>query len=1084
MKRLRITEHMSEKEKRDAVEAALLMGFQEEAAEFPAAGPDGEIPVPKSGRERMALWKLEPKKAPDGYTGAKGKKDSLFELDFRKKKGLELMFSRGYFLKDENFDFLPDRLDVRIVLPEQADSFMVTAACNIAFRLGMETTAYDGPVTAQKGYRGNAFVLEDAERTELLFCEEGEAVQVILRGHGKELVDFSVFLCEQFPTAAGWRNWRDVLMDMTDDAVFRSADGQVAALDAAVRENASGRYTLYGAPEITEDQKKRFPDVEFFCHKAGKKVYEKVYELPWEVDTFEGILEEEIFPKLNRGDRVLVRGAVSEEKSVRDGMCERIRKKLEEQGAEAEETEILCAYKQGFSWISESVIPAVRREHPEKVVIFFRPFLPEGETEWIDENGATPSYHNLSADHPEKWYDLPIRYLQELYPIEDVLVRELGISREDVEFLPYDGEEDLTYLCRVYARGRICYENTYKAWYSERPYLDEYPQMGRVHPSTGYLQVFVNGEEKLCRRVQTDLEEIWEVYQKQVLPDCREYMEKKYGAGISARKQPFFQELLLDVTASEPDERVGCREDLISSLDALHEDLYFTGSDYFKNYGMTRAGEMLDAPGLILPAVHKKEGPPVFRAVLSEKLTEKPCLFRDREKIREQGERCGACMRLVRIGCSGRKPVMEIEVTGAEDSWVASYARLLEQGALLLSRELTQEQEILFVTESGASFRAEIHPPAEPEKSLDIADLDLHEREVIGYDGYMELIRELKKVRGIEVFRTARSYTGRELYAIRLKPEKKGYVSMTKRLTKYPSVVINARHHANEVSSTNAALILLKKLLTEEKYADLTEKLNLVLVPMENVDGTAIHYELQKEHPFWKLHVARFNAIGKEFYADHFQQDPLSGESMGLTRLYERYLPDVLIDNHGVPSHEWEQQFSGYTSPSYKGFWLPRSLLYGYFWYVTDGEYRENYHLNKTMEDRIADQIAEDEEMTSWNLSWSRQFEKYAHAWMPKLFPADYYKNMINYWIPFAYSPQHRYPSIRFPWITSVSYTSEVADETAQGEYLNLCARAHVAHDEATLQMLMEADVCSDCSCVCEGERISARYERLRPVIV
>ena len=122
--------------------------------------------------------------------------------------------------------------------------------------------------------------------------------------------------------------------------------------------------------------------------------------------------------------------------------------------------------------------------------------------------------------------------------------------------------------------------------------------------------------------------------------------------------------------------------------------------------------------------------------------------------------------------------------------------------------------------------------------------------------------------------------------------------------------------------------------------------------------------------------------------------------------------------------------------------------------------------------------------MTRWNLEWSAQFEKYAHAWMPKLFPANYYKNMINYWIPFASDPTHRYPSIRFPWITTVAYTSEVADETAQGEYLNLCARAHVAHDEATLQMLMKAENVFDCDCGLRDNAVFARYCRLRPMIV
>lgn len=36
--------------------------------------------------------------------------------------------------------------------------------------------------------------------------------------------------------------------------------------------------------------------------------------------------------------------------------------------------------------------------------------------------------------------------------------------------------------------------------------------------------------------------------------------------------QPFFHELRMDITVSEPDEPTGSREDLISSLDALHED--------------------------------------------------------------------------------------------------------------------------------------------------------------------------------------------------------------------------------------------------------------------------------------------------------------------------------------------------------------------------------------------------------------------------------------------------------------------------------------------------------------------------------
>ena len=136
------------------------------------------------------------------------------------------------------------------------------------------------------------------------------------------------------------------------------------------------------------------------------------------------------------------------------------------------------------------------------------------------------------------------------------------------------------------------------------------------------------------------------------------------------------------------------------------------------------------------------------------------------------------------------------------------------------------------------------------------------------------------------------------------------------------------------------------------------------------------------------------------------------------------------------------------------------------------------------MEDVIADKIAAYSEMKALNQEWSAQFEKYAHAWMPKLFPANYYKEMINYWIPYESNPAHGYSSIRYPWITTVAYTSEVADETAQGEYLNLCARAHVAHDEVTIQMLMEARNVMDCRFTEQDGTILTSYIRKRPMIV
>lgn len=1119
MRQLKMDGILTESRKRYALDAALLLGFQSESAVFPVAGPAGEIPIPESDEELLSLWHLEGDDAQEGYVPAQGA-GPVFELDFRKKKGLEYLFSRGFFLKDENNDLLPDRLDVKLILPEDTDDAMLAAACNLAFRFGMETTAFSGSILASKDYEGNAVIFEHAECEELVLEELPGAVHVRLRGSGQKLLDFSSLICERFPVTGAFQSLRDVLMDMTDDFALRGADGQLAYFHALTQRTSgdaesdepdsagspstascSDEYTLYGSPEITEEQKKYFKGADIKNYKAGKKVYEHLYDLPWEADTFEQILKEELIPTLHTGDIVRIEGALSEDREVREAVLDHIRDAFRPTGAVLEDLQLICAYKQGYSWIDEVVIPAVcaasceghasNGPAPEKIEVYFKPFLPEGETVWQDENGATPSYHNLKADDPDKWYDLPIRYLQELYPIQDILAEKLLLKPDNILFHAYEGTDELTYLCRILMQDGSCREFRYLARYSERPYLDEYPQMGKVHPSTGYIQVWVNGEERLNRNLPTDLEQIWDIYQKQVLPECRTYIEEKTRGDAHADMQPFFQKLLLEVWASEPDYRTKSREDLISSLDALHEDMYFVGSDYFKNYGLQSTNQIFDAPGLILPKIHKRDGAPSLRVVLYERQKEAACIIQHANTADSVADRVAAgqlqrdqiTLRITRIYPENGRLVLEIPAQDISAEVTASYARLFSDGILDISRRITDCYTLRFLAENGTAYEADV--PAKvsaPEKK--ITDIDLHENELIGYETCLEIIEELGGVQGLEVFRTARSYQGRSLYGIWLKPEYEGYLSMTKRLSRCPSEIINARHHANEVSGTNAAFILLKKLLTEDIYRDLPGKLNLVLVPMENTDGAAIHYELQKEHPYWKFHVARFNAIGKEFYHDHFRQDTIHSEAMGLTRLFEKYVPDIIVDNHGVPSHEWEQQFSGYTSPSYKGFWLPRSLLYGYFWYVTDEQYRSNYPVNKVMEDMIADEIAADEEMTRWNREWSAQFEKYAHAWMPKLFPADYYKNMINYWIPFAYDPTHRYPSIRFPWITTVAYTSEVADETAQGEYLNLCARAHVAHDEATLRMLTAAKHLHNCRCECRNGQIFTEYLRLRPMIV
>lgn len=212
--------------------------------------------------------------------------------------------------------------------------------------------------------------------------------------------------------------------------------------------------------------------------------------------------------------------------------------------------------------------------------------------------------------------------------------------------------------------------------------MDEYPQMGKVHPATGYVKAEIDGQEVFYQTVRTDMEEIWDVYQKEVLPDCRRYIEEKTGGKISADLQPFFHELRLDVTASEPDYATGSREDLISSLDALHEDMYFVGSDYFKNYGVKKADVMLDAPGLILPVIHEKEGRPVFKVTLTEPLKEEACIVKDGKAVLLQRKREEADAWIRAISWENDNFTFHIRTNGVQPNVLHTYSTLWSKGVL------------------------------------------------------------------------------------------------------------------------------------------------------------------------------------------------------------------------------------------------------------------------------------------------------------------------------------------------------------------------------------------------------------------
>ena len=1019
----------------------------------------------------------------EGFVSATDTPHPLNPRYDRKEAGLESLFERDFLLKDTDLDVLPDRLDAGMLCCGCESDRVLDAMCTVALRLGMELTAIHYPLVCESDEGGNLLRFAEAESSSVSIAKEKERT-VVDFACGSDAEEFFCRFAEQFPDVKEERTVLQCTEQLKDSLCLKNLDGQMAKLKS-LGEEAKGAVCGF-APKVEEkleELQKRWSETRFEKSIGLEEVCRKEFDLPWEVDV---ALEKikGIVPELSKGDQVELFACLSEDQAERAAFVEKVKELLLGSGAELTKAETVNAYKQGFSWLEEIITPKLQGKPVARMTVQFKPFLQPGVTDWGDVDGATPSYSSTGGD-PNRWFDLPLRYLQELFPVDDIIAPKLGISRDDIEMVTYDGDEDITYLvCAYDAEGNELLQETYKAACDERPYLNEFPEMGLVHPSTGYVKVRVNGREVLNERVRTDLETIWDTYQSEVLPYIRGVADARCNGEPSADMQPFFAQLRLDISVSEEERALGVRQDLFSPLNALHEDIYFVGIDMFKVYGAHTNGSNLDAPGLFLPMIEKVSGKPSFAMTHYKQKFDGAVIEKNGVNLAGDVVRGDLAVTVEKITAEDHGLALHFAVESEKDvaETVRAFVELCGEGATEFAHLLSGYAS-LSIRVGDAVYTAKLPDEPEQVKDLSINDVEIYERELIGYEQYLKVIEQLKRVPGILVYRAGETYQGRDIYAIRMMPEYEGYLSRTKLISQNPTELINARHHANEVSGTNGVFMILKRLLTDEAYAGLANEMNLIFIPFENADGAAIHYELQKQAPSWTYHIARYNSLGKEFYRDYYDVDTIHTEALVIRDTYYRWLPDVFTDNHGVPCHEWEQQFSGYTSPWFKGFWLPRSLLYGYFWYICEPEYADNEVLNRQWGDAIADRLLVDEEIQSVNADWRNRHEKYAHKWMPKLFPADYYKNMINYWVKSGYNPNHGYMAVRYPWITSISFTSEVLDETAQDDHLFLCARTQALHMIAGIDFIRGAGCVYDETI--EGKEGTVRSVgiRKRPII-
>ena len=259
------------------------------------------------------------------------------------------------------------------------------------------------------------------------------------------------------------RTWLNRLEAPTPDSLAARAPVESIALEISAEEMPEGLDRF--VQDLVEE---RFPDAEASVTTyatgfgVGDTIFRQELDLPWEVDTFREAFDSDVLPSIGAASRGRISVRVSEPPEIRRALEVEIRTALETRGAsrDAFDIEVLSAYKQGFSWLNDSVLPRLRGMAIGSIEI---------------------EYHTLRESEEVRWQRVAshTRWLQELYPIDAVLARELGIAESAVTFTPRVNDDPIYTVTVRGAGGETLLEDSFTPKYVVRPFFDLFPSTSR-----------------------------------------------------------------------------------------------------------------------------------------------------------------------------------------------------------------------------------------------------------------------------------------------------------------------------------------------------------------------------------------------------------------------------------------------------------------------------------------------------------------------------------------------------------------------------------------------------------------------------
>jgi len=662
---------------------------------------------------------------------------------------------------------------------------------------------------------------------------------------------------------------------------------------------------------------------------------------------------------------------LSEPREIREQLAEQLKMNYPEMNS----IRVRSSFKTGFHWIQEELITELTTDIKKLVI-------------------------EVQKEERVQALELPIRWIQEIYPIDRYIEEITAIRADDVTF-SLDSELESTYAVYGMLKNNVKkLLGKLQVPVSKMNYVDGEHV---VYPSTSAVRIIRHGEVIEEQIIETDRAQFYRYYTEEILPKLRKSVEH-YNEG-QGHIRPLFDRIELDVWMSEEEQKLPVDEERISPLEALHEDLYFNTLDYFAQMGIEVEGKPFNAPGGIHPFMHLRVG-------------EKP----------------EARIRIYQWDDKHTLDLTTSRITFTDDG-------VFDQASMNVGNKVIYEQIERF------NFPTQ----------------HIHE----------EVNTWLKEQRAYKVVYPAYSYNGHAIPVIECyEPTGEVFESTLKMTLLKKTIFIEAGHHANEISSIPAILELVDNLALQIK--DIYKKMNVVVIPLANPDGYELVKELTNEHPEWKHHAARYNAVGLEFAHIRFQKT-MFGEANVYPEILRKWAPDIIVDDHGIPAHEWVQPFAGYNSPPRfpVSYFLPSAKIYG----IGRTSPGVNHLLHQQNLDKIVSNVSGfiiDTKIALENDYWQQRFIKYGNQWLPEIFPIEEAEG-IHFYKETTVTPTYKSVGImRYPEWVAADVISEAADEIVGGEALLNCINAHKVFDLAIIDILFKAQV--------QINREGLKLSRQRPI--